>query len=166
MEYITPGPHITRQLPPTNFQRTIRDMDVEHAARVRTQLEDIGVGYWGLTSPEAHYLPHVIHRDEQVEAAVYGKSRIGSVLLVATDRRIVYLDRKPLFTNEEEIAYDMVGGVSHSQSGIGSSITLSTRVKNYHIKTYNSRCASGFVATIERRCLEHFSDQRGGRDDY
>jgi hypothetical protein len=141
-------------------------MDLEHAARVRKQLEDIGVGYWGLTSPEAHYLPHVIHRDEQIEGAVYGKARAGSVLLVATDRRIIYLDRKPLFTNEEEIAYDVIGGVSHSHSGIGTSLTLSTRIKNYHIKTYNERCASGFVAAIERRCVENLNHERGDRNDY
>ena len=166
MEYVSPGSHITRQLPPTNYQRTLQDMDIAHAARIRKQLEDIGVGYWGMTSPEAHYLPHVIHRDEQIEGAVYGRSRAGNILLVATDRRIVYLDRKPLFTNEEEITYDVVGGVSHSHSGIGATLTLSTRVKNYHIKTYNERCASGFVAAIERRCVEHLNHIGGEYHDY
>lgn len=166
MEYASSGPHPSRRLPPTNYQRTLQDMDIEHAARIREQLEDLGVGYWGLTSPEAHYLPHIIHRDEQIEGAVYGKARAGSVLLVATDRRIIYLDRKPLYTNEEEITYDVVGGVSHSHSGIGSAITLGTRIKNYHLKTYNERCANGFVAAIERRCVEHRNQQGGGSHDY
>jgi hypothetical protein len=74
--------------------------------------------------------------------------------MVATDRRIIYLDKKPLFVNEEELTYEVVGGVSHGHNGLGSVVSLSTRVRNYKISTINEHCAQGFVEAIEARCVE------------
>jgi hypothetical protein len=155
MNHPVPGAHITRRLPLTNYERLIRDVDFPHAVQIRKRLAEVGVGYFGLTSPEAHYLPHIIHPDEIIEGAVYGRSAAGIVMMVATDRRIIYLDKKPLFIEEEEVVYEAVGGISHGHLGLGSVVFISTRMKNYRVQTSNERSASIFVEAIEKRCVEH-----------
>lgn len=128
--------------------------DAAHKRRIRKELRDLGVSRSALLRMEAHYLPHIIHPDERLGGVVYGHHHDGYAMLVATDRRIIFLDKKPLFVNEDEIKYDIVGGVSFGHAGYGSTVTLHTRMKDYAIRTLNQRCATTFVEYIESRCLE------------
>lgn len=138
--------------------------DLLHRDRVLGELRKLGVSKLGLLRMESRYLPKIIHPDEVIKAVVYGRSSDGFAMLVATDRRIIFLDRKPMFVKEDEITYDVVSGVSHSQAGVGSTVVLNTRIKNYKIRTFNSKCATGFVDYIETHCLESIYTQRAHRD--
>ncbi len=126
----------------------------KHATRVKDELRRLGMSRYGLWKLEARYLPHIIHADEHLRGIVYGHHIEGSALLVATDRRIIYLDRKPLFMNQDEVTYDVVSGVSYSFAGAEATVTLHTRVKDYTLRTYNKKTAEGFIEFIERHCLE------------
>lgn len=128
---------------------------LDHRKRVRRDLKKLGVSRFGLSTMESDYLPKLIHTDEAIGGVVYGHHPDGFAMLVATDRRVIFLDRKPLFENEDEITYDVISGVSFGHAGFGSTVTLHTRVKDYPIKTYNQKCAHRFVEYIESRCLEH-----------
>jgi hypothetical protein len=113
---------------------------------------------------ESEYLPAIIHPDEEIGGVVYGHHPEGFAMLVATDRRIIFLDKKPMFEVEDEVTYDVVSGVSIGHAGFGSTVVLHTRIKDYPIRTYNLKCAYGFVEYIEARCLEH-KNERGNRYD-
>ena len=126
-----------------------------HAERVKKELKQLGVSSYGLWRAEGRYLPQLVHQEEHVKGVVYGHDDSGRVMLAATDRRIIFLAKKPFFVNEDEITYDVVSGVSYSHTGIGGSITLHTRVKDYKIRIFNKRCAEQFVRYIEWRCIEH-----------
>jgi len=106
---------------------------------------------------ELRYLPQIIHPDEELGGIVYGQSKDGFALLVATDRRVIFLNKKLLFVNEDELNYRVVSGVSFSHAGVGSTVTLHTKVKDYAIRTLNQRCAKKFVEYIELRSLEHLN---------
>jgi hypothetical protein len=125
-----------------------------HSARIKRELSALGVTKYGLLKQESRYLPNLIHPSEQLGGVVYGRHEDGSVMLVATDRRVIYVDKKPLFVNEDEITYDVVSGVSFSHVGVGSTVTLHTRIKDYRIRTLNQKCAKRFIAYIESRRLE------------
>lgn len=126
----------------------------QHRDRVVQELRSLGMTWYGLLQAETRYLPHILHPDEHLGGVVYGKHSSGFALLAATDRRILFLDVKPLFIEEDEATYDVVSGISYGQAGIWSTVTLHTKVRDYKIKTYNQRCAKGFIAFIESRCLE------------
>lgn len=136
---------------------------MSHRERVMEDLAAVGVTWYGRKKHESRYLPNVIHEDEHIRGAVYGSSEVGSVMLVATDRRIIYLDKKPLFVNEDELTYDVVSGVRHWHGGFMTTVTLHSRIRDYTIDTVNDVAATIFVSYIEKRCLEH--KVKGGSND-
>ena len=130
----------------------------EHTARIKQELRQAGVTRYGLLKGESRHLPRIIHPDEHIHGAIYGRAKEGSIMLVATDRRVIILDWKPLFTNTDEITYDVVSGVKMGSQGIFTSVTLHTRIKDYALKFVNFKCADRFVDYIEERRLEKNND--------
>lgn len=155
-------PYMRRSLLVNNHK--LIKMPPNHKERIRQTLRRLGVSKWGMVSMEAHYVPHIIHPKEEIGGVVYGFCESSFVMLLATDRRIVYLDKKPLFVKEDEINYYAVTGVSYSSAGFGSTVTLHTRIRDFVILTFNERCAQGFVAYIESRCLESLNKDGGSYD--
>lgn len=135
-----------------------------HRRRVSDELRQAGVSRLGLLRMESRYLPQVIHPDEHIDGVVYGHSDEGSVMLVATDRRVIFLDKKPLFINKDQISYYVVTGVKFSHAGPGTTVILHTRIKDYTIHSLNQKAAEKFVKLIESRCLEH--QERNEYDSY
>lgn len=122
--------------------------------RVSTALSNLGVGSWAWWHSEVRRLPAIIEPDEYIGGVVYGYQGLNFVVLVATDRRVIFLDSKPLFTDEEEVTYDVVSGIGYDHL-IFTTLTLYTRVKDYRLVAFNTRCALGFKRYIEQRALEH-----------
>lgn len=126
-----------------------------HTQRVQQDLKNAGLSLYGRNSHEASYLPHIIHKDEPIEAAVFGYHEVGFVLLVATNWRIIFLDRKPLFINEDEVHYRFVSGIAYNHTPLGTSIALHTRVKEFKLLGLNKDSALKFVHFIEEKIMEH-----------
>jgi len=132
-----------------------------HAERIKNELHAVGASAVDLMLAESRSLPFVIHADEHIKGVVYGRSAEGIVALVATDRRVILLDKKFLFIKYEEITYDVVSGVSCGFAGLYGTVTLHTRIGDFKLKTFNQRCALRFVDYIEERRL----DRKPERDD-
>jgi hypothetical protein len=128
---------------------------VSEADRIKMQLKSLGVSRSALGTSESRHLPNVIHPGENIHGVVYGLSKDGFVMILVTNKRILFIDKKPFFVNEDEITFDVVSGISHGHAGIGSTVTLHTRIKDYEIKTLNERCARGFIHAVEARCVEN-----------
>lgn len=124
-------------------------------ARVFNDLRRVGVSAWGMRKTETHYLPELIHPGEQIGGAVYGHGEGGSAMLVATDRRILYIDTKPLFKKSEDISYDVVSGVTLEWVGLSGTLILHTRMVDIKVRTMNRRAARTFRGYVEGRCIEH-----------
>lgn len=127
----------------------------DKAVRVYDELRQVGLGWWSLMSSECRHLPKLLHDDEHVKAAVYGRYVNGGALLVATDRRVIFLDTMPLFSSADEVTYEVVSGVSYSRAVFLAYLTLHTRIGDYRLRLHGSQPARNFVAYIEKRCLEH-----------
>lgn len=132
----------------------------EHHRRVFKELRAAGVTEYGMRKFAIKYLPNIIQPDEQIMAVVYGRYHDkgnGAVLnagvLVATDKRIVFLDYKPGFKSTDDITYEVVSGVN-STWAIFSSVTLYTTMGDYKISYANAKCAKKFVDYVAKRCLE------------
>ena len=154
--YTLPRTAYPRKLPPTGIQYSAQPIHpLSPLERIKHQLANVAASRMAINSLEGKYLPQIIHTDEQIQGVVYGKSVDGMAMLIATDRRAIFLDKKPLFVNEDEVTYDVVSGVSHGHVGIGSTVTLHTRIKDFTIKTLNEKSARIFIEAIEARCVEH-----------
>lgn len=124
-----------------------------HTERIKRELLTVGMWRFGLNRPETRYLPKVIHLDEYIGGVAYGQQEEGSVLLAATDRRVIFLDKKPFFVNQEEVTYDVVSGVNFYSVGPYTTIRLHTRVRDFVVHTFNKRSAEQFVRYVETRRL-------------
>ncbi|HET7320276.1 MAG TPA: PH domain-containing protein [Candidatus Saccharimonadales bacterium] len=126
----------------------------DHEDRVKLELLRAGVTKYGLFKSESRYLPRVILPNEHIGGVVYGQSPVGSVMLVATDERILYIDRKPLFNVVDEISYGVVSGCRVSQQGPFTAVVLHTRIQNFTLKYVNPTCARIFEDYIALRCID------------
>ncbi|HSX07392.1 MAG TPA: pyridoxamine 5'-phosphate oxidase family protein [Candidatus Saccharimonadales bacterium] len=131
-----------------------------HIKRVQAELRQVGMTGYGALKFASRYLPTVLRDDEHVQAAVYGRYRAGAGLLgwtegmlVATERRLLFLDHKPGYTATDELTYDTVSGVQKTTAGPFSALTLHTRIGNYTIRFANTACIDVFMKYVEERRL-------------
>lgn len=125
----------------------------ETEIRVHGELIRAGLSRHALRKDETKYLHKVIHDDEHVMAAVNGRTDLGSVMLVATNKRVLYIDCKPFYTTVDELTYDVVSGVMHHVQGIFAQVVLHTRVGEYNLRFINPKQARQFVAYLESKRL-------------
>ncbi len=129
-------------------------------AQVVDELRACGFNPWGLIYSECRELPTLLRSDEHIRGAIYGHNESGRALLVATDERLVFIDKKPLFLKVEEITYDMITGLSFFQGGLSATVILHTRIGDYSIKTMNKPCAIHFRDYMELHALKDIYDTR------
>ena len=133
----------------------IKAMKNAHTIRVKEELSKAGISAYGLLKAEARYLPKIIQEDEHIMAAAYGRAEAGGAILVATDRRIVFLDKKPLIVTSDEISYEVVSGVGVGrESGLFASLTLHTRMGDYTVRFVSPPAAKKFEQYLMKMRLE------------
>jgi general stress protein 26 len=120
--------------------------------QLNSELRTAGMTQYGFMKLETAHLPEIIHEDEHIKGVAYGRleKSIDAVMLVATDKRVLFIDCKPLYQNWDEISYDVVSGVKTSLVGPFAGVVLHTRVKDYSIRFVNVKCANIFRKYIEQ----------------
>lgn len=128
-----------------------RAVSSKHGERVKKELLKAGVTKYGLLKGEARHLPAIIKQGERIHGVVYGRTENGSAMIVATDKRVLYLDHRILFSKSDELSYDVVSGVSHNEQAGYAGIVLHTRLGDFRLRFVNLTCAKRFVKYIEQR---------------
>lgn len=130
----------------------------DHQERIHEELRAAGISRFGLHKFTSHYIPYVIGNKEHIKAVVFGRQRevegfFGAVggALVATDTRIVYIDHRPGYTAMDEISYGVVTGINVTQAGPYASLTLYTKIGDYHLSFAKPYCTMRFARYIEMR---------------
>jgi hypothetical protein len=139
---------------------------------IRKRIKELGANSYNMMLPETRVLPFVLHPEEKINGIVYGRYSqdaisgekiIGRGTLVATTKRVLLIDRKPLFSKNNEISYGVISGISSSEVALVINMTLYTRVGNINLRTYNPKCAHKFVEAIEDKVFS--TEQRKQTDD-
>lgn len=128
--------------------------DTGHKNRIRKELIDVGVTNYGLLKGESRHLPDTIHKDEHIKGVVYGRHQNGSVMFVATDKRMIFMDHKALFRLNDELSYDVLSGVSINVQGSFAGVVVHTRVGDYSLRFVNIKCAKIFAKYLEAKRIE------------
>lgn len=94
--------------------------------RVDTMLARAGLynKYWGRAA--VRELCAVLWDDEVIVAAVNGRYEAGWALLVATEHRLLLIDKKLWYLTIEDIRYDMLAEVDYSSGVIDAIIKFNT----------------------------------------
>lgn len=132
-----------------------------HADRVKRELRNAGVGWFGMLKFSLRYLPKLIHADEHIHGVVFGRYRETEGVpaweegtLVATNLRVLFVDRKPGYLKADDISYDVVSAVEASKAGPFSAVTLFTKMGAFTLRFTKTACAERFVRYVEMRRLE------------
>ncbi len=140
---------------------SVKNSNLLHADRIKLELIEAGISRFGLKKFAVHYLPRIIHANEHIMGAVYGRygtdvffSSMNEGMLVATDRRVIFIDHKPGFTDIKELTYEAVSGLERVTTGIFSAVTLYTKLGDFNIHNAKPKCVEKFAEYVEVRRLE------------
>lgn len=122
--------------------------------RVLERLRDLGMSRFGFMYSEVRYLPQLIGRDEHIGGVIQGRGENGHIMLAATDRRVLFLDTKPLFIHSEDISYESIAAITFEWIGFSGTMILHTRLGDFKLRVTNRKTAEIFRSYVERRCID------------
>ena len=108
------------------------------AQAVDEQLKRIGFNKLGWGKAEIRELPHIILPDEEIYECVNGIYEGGFALLIATDVRVLLVDKKPFnYLTVEDLRFDMINEIDYSHRMMGAYISITSGDKNLKFRSYN-----------------------------
>lgn len=122
---------------------------------INDQLKRLKFGTSPFNQAEIRELPHIIHEGETISELVNGTYEGGVALLVATEMRLLLIDKKPLnFLTVEDLRFDMINEIDYSHRMMGATIVISTGSKTLKFKSYNQTRLRHLISLVQ----EHMSD--------
>lgn len=107
--------------------------------QVKQQLAAVGADFrfWGRA--EANELPQLLFDDEVIECAMNGRYEKGFALIVATNHRLLLLDKKPFVLCFEDMRYEMVSEVDYTEQLFAATVSLRTPGRVLQFMSYRIR---------------------------
>lgn len=107
-------------------------------------------GMWNRA--EIHELPHILHEGETISECANGIYEGGFALLIATDMRVLLIDKKPLnYLTVEDMRFDMINELDYSHRLMGATITISAGSKTFKFKSYNQPRLRKLIGHVQDR---------------
>lgn len=117
------------------------------------QLVRVGMKNKFFGRPEVRELTHILAPRETINHAVMGHYEGGFALLVATDHRILLIDKKPWFLTLEDVRYDMVSEVDFFARLLDSSLCLNLLNKKLTFTSWQQKRLRKMVHYIQHRVM-------------
>lgn len=131
---------------------------------VEKQMKRLGFKTNGWGRSEVKELPHVLLPDEEIHECVNGIYEGGFALLVATDMRVLLVDKKPLnYLTVEDLRYDLISEIDYSHRLLGAYISISSGEKNLKFRSYNQHRLRKLISHVQhckRKQSSHQEDQK------
>lgn len=100
---------------------------------------------------EVRELEHILHEGEDISECVTGFYEGGIALLVATEMRLLLIDKKPFFyLNVEDLRFDMINEIDYNHRMMGANITISTGGKTLEFKSYNQQRLRHLITLVQQ----------------
>ena len=123
-------------------------------SKVLKQLADVGYKTTMFQRSEVKELCNVLHEDEEILQATNGYYEGGFSLLVATDHRLLLVDRKPMFLTLDSIAYSMIQEVTFNYRLLNSTIHIYTSNKVLDYNSWNHSQLRSILSFTQRAMRE------------
>lgn len=121
---------------------------------LKKQLADLKLRGWIFGRAEIKELRKLLNPDEIVKHCAYGYYTGGSGLLVATNERILLVDKQPLYLNVEEISYESVRSVECRQKNLQALISICTSMKRLQFRSFSDARLKLMEKYVSERALE------------
>jgi hypothetical protein len=119
---------------------------------------------WGRA--EAQELHNVILEDEEIYELVNGMYEGGFALLIATNIRVLLIDKKPLnFLTVEDLRFDMITEIDYSHRVFGAHINIAAGSKNLKFTSYNQPRLRKLITHVQHCMAESKKKQSSHAED-
>ncbi|MEO5627705.1 MAG: PH domain-containing protein [Candidatus Saccharimonadales bacterium] len=121
---------------------------------VEKQLEAIGANskFWGRA--EIIELQHILVSGEQIQACLNGRYSGGFATFVATDQRLLLVDKKLFYLTIEDMRYDMISEVDFGAQLMSGTIKVCTPTKNLTFTTFKPKPLREVTNYIQQRVMQ------------
>ena len=117
--------------------------------------QKIGFGGGRFNQAEIKELENILLPDETIYECVNGYYEGGVALLVATDIRVLLIDKKPMgFLNVDDVRFDMISDIDYSHRIVGAQININCGMRNLLFKSYNQARLRKAIGHIQQRMSE------------
>jgi hypothetical protein len=126
-----------------------------HWSKVEEQLERIGCNfqYWGRS--EARELSNVLMENETIANCVNGQYQNGFALLVATDHRVLLIDKKPMkYLNVVDVRFELITEFDYGHRLMNATARICTPTKVLTFTSWNQHRLRALVNYVQQRVIE------------
>lgn len=123
------------------------------AGYVDEQLRVIGAEsfIWGRS--ERRELRKILIEGETVTHCLNGRYEGGFATLCATDRRLLLIDKKPLYLTLEDVRYDMISEVDYSSRLVDATVRICTVNKQVRFTSFNNDKLRSLTAYLQDQIM-------------
>lgn len=132
---------------------------------ITSQLKKIGFNHKGWGKSGVSELPNIILPDEEIYECVNGLYEGGFALLIATNIRVLLVDKKPLgFLTVEDMRFDMINEMDYNHRLMGAEIGISSGGKNLRFRSYNKIKLRKLISHVQH-CMAKAKQQQSTHQD-
>lgn len=133
---------------------------------VEQQLKSIRFNSRSWGRAEISELPNILLDDEKIFECVNGMYEGGFALLVATNIRLLLIDKKPMkFLTVEDLRFDMINQIDYSHRLMGARINVSAGNKNLRFTSVNQQRLRKLINHIQHRMAELKTQQHSSAEN-
>lgn len=134
-------------------------------SEVVKQLKKIGFNYRGWGRTEISELPNILLPGEEIYECVNGIYDGGFALLLATDIRVLLVDKKPLsYLTVEDMRFDMISEMDFNHRLLMADIGISSGDKNLRFKSFNKMKLRKLIGHVQH-CMAEVKKQESNHQD-
>lgn len=133
---------------------------------VTEQLKRIGFNQHAWGRAEVRELPNIILPDEEIFECVNGTYEGGFALLVATDVRVLLIDKKPFnYLTVEDLRFDMINEIDYNHRAFGAYVDISTGSRDLKFRSYNQPRLRKLIGHVQHCMAESKKRQTSHQED-
>ena len=102
---------------------------------IKSQLSRLRLHMWIFGRAEVRELRKILKPGEVIVHCAHGYYHGGSGLLIATNERLLLIDKRPFYLNLEEMKYQNIKGVDVAQHLLTATISLHSGYQNIRFKS-------------------------------
>lgn len=121
---------------------------------LRVQLRRAGHHNWFYARAEIQHLPHILFDDEVVHRVITGGCPDGIAIMVATNKRLLLIDKSPFTLNIEDFPYEHITNAEHRFGFIFGTFRVNTLSRELHFKRVNPRKIGNFAKFVHFKIQE------------
>lgn len=126
-----------------------------HPSIIEARLGELGFRASRWFKAEIHELQHILMNDENIVALACGRYFGSFALLVATDQRLLLIDKRVFFMTIEDTRYDMISEIDFNIQTYAANLTVYTMNKTHKFTSVKyKRQLRELTTYVQRRVWE------------